>query len=62
MARIDEETVSSYSVLSLDCGILMSASSFLERALESVLDFEDEDLEAEEGECPVCGDRTFSCL
>ncbi|KAI0743255.1 SNF2 family N-terminal domain-containing protein [Irpex lacteus] len=29
---------------------------FLERALESVLDFEDEDLEAEEGECPVCGD------
>ncbi|KAI0085988.1 SNF2 family N-terminal domain-containing protein [Irpex rosettiformis] len=29
---------------------------FLERAIEGLLDFDDEDLEVPEGECPVCGD------
>ena len=33
---------------------------FLERAIEGLLDYDEEDLEAPEGECPVCGDRTFA--
>ncbi|KAI0691058.1 SNF2 family N-terminal domain-containing protein [Cytidiella melzeri] len=37
-----------------------NAQSFLKRAKESLVDYDDEELEAPEGECPVCSDPFIS--
>ena len=55
---VDQETV---RLLAVQFALLFTRRhSFLGRAKQALVDFDDDDLEAPEGECPVCGDCELS--